>query len=134
MFYFLPKVGEIIITSSASLAAMWSGKVPYAQHSDCCRQEAGGTIYYLSNQFKYCLSFRKCISSLYREICTGLIRQPPLVKFIFYLNSQYSACTAYGARSKDLALGAALCSRAALSITISCRGCSSSTQITTVFF
>lgn len=34
MFYFLPKVGEIIPTSFASLAAMWSGKVPYAQCSE----------------------------------------------------------------------------------------------------
>lgn len=40
MFYFLPKVGEIIIiTSSASLAAMWSGKVPYAQ---CLETAADG--------------------------------------------------------------------------------------------
>lgn len=31
MFYFLPKVGEIIITNFASLAAMWSGKMPYDQ-------------------------------------------------------------------------------------------------------
>lgn len=74
MFDFLLKVGEIIITSSASLAGMWSGKAPYAQHSDCGRQEAGGIIYYLSNQFKYCISFRKHISSLYKEICTGLIK------------------------------------------------------------
>lgn len=74
MFYFLLKVDEIIITSSASLAAMWSGKAPYAQHSDCCSQETGGIIYYLPNQFKYCISFRKHISSLYKEIDTGLVK------------------------------------------------------------
>lgn len=93
---------------------------------DCCRQEAEGIIYDLPNGFKHCLSFRKHISGLYKEICTKLIKHPPLVKHTCCLNSQYPPCMTHRSGSKALALEAAPCSWAGLSITIRCRGCSSS--------